>query len=66
MLGPHAGFIIAAYAAVIVVLFALVFWVMADARRQSRLLAELEAEGVTRRSAKRRKSRKKSSGKART
>lgn len=55
-LGPYAAFIAGAYAAVALVLGGLIAWVLADARRQQRLLAELEAEGVTRRSAKRRRS----------
>lgn len=55
-LGPYAAFIAGAYAAVALVLAGLIAWVLADARRQKRLLAELEAEGVTRRSAKHRRS----------
>ena len=51
-LGPHAGFIVGAYAATVAVLAALIGWIVTDARRQNRLLAELEAKGVTRRSAK--------------
>jgi heme exporter protein D len=50
-LGPHAGFIVAAYAAVALVLVALVAWVTADHRAQRRALAELDAQGVRRRSA---------------
>jgi hypothetical protein len=38
------------------VLGGLIAWVLLDARRQQRLLAQLEVEGVTRRSAKRRRS----------
>ena len=51
MLGNHAGFILAAYgiaAAVIVVLFV---WIVVDGRSQRRQLADLEARGVRRRSA---------------
>jgi len=51
-LGQHAGFIVAAYAATVAVLAALIGWIVTDARRQERLLAELEASGVKRRSAK--------------
>lgn len=51
-LGEHAGFIVGAYAATVFVLATLVAWIVADARKQNRLLAELEAKGVTRRSAK--------------
>ncbi len=54
-LGPHAGFIVGAYAATAIVLASLIGWIVADARRQNRLLAELEAKGITRRSAKARK-----------
>jgi heme exporter protein D len=49
-LGPNAGFIWASYGAAAAVLAALVAWVVADGRRQARLIAELEARGVTRRS----------------
>ncbi len=49
-LGPHAGFILAAYAAAAVVVGALIAWVVLDFRAQTRALAELEARGVTRRS----------------
>jgi heme exporter protein D len=48
-LGPHADFIVAAYAAAAVVLGALVAWVIADYRAQRRALADLEAIGATRR-----------------
>ena len=48
-LGPHAGFIVAAYAAAAVVIGALVVWVVLDHRAQSRALAELEAKGMGRR-----------------
>ena len=50
-LGAHAGFILAAYAAGAVVVAVLVGWIILDYRSQRRVLAELEAEGVTRRSA---------------
>lgn len=50
-LGPHAGFIIAAYLAVTVVVAGLVAWVVADHAAQSRALADLERRGITRRSA---------------
>ncbi len=49
-LGPHAGFIWAAYAVVAVVLTALVAWLVLDGRRQQHLVDELEARGVRRRS----------------
>lgn len=50
-LGDHAAFIIGAYAAVTVGLAGLIAWIIADARQQARMLAELEAQGITRRSA---------------
>jgi heme exporter protein D len=50
-LGPHATFIVAAYAASLVVMIVLICWVVADYKRQRGTLAELEASGVTRRSA---------------
>jgi len=49
-LGPHAAFIVAAYAAALAVVLGLIGWVMADHAAQRRLLADLEARGVTRRS----------------
>jgi len=49
-LGPHGAFIIAAYAAAALVVLSLVAWVIADHGAQRRLLADLEARGVTRRS----------------
>ena len=49
-LGPHAAFIWASYAVVAVVLVVLIGWLLFDGRRQQRLIAELEARGVRRRS----------------
>jgi heme exporter protein D len=49
-LGPHAAFIVAAYAAAIVVVAGLIGWVIVDYRAQKRVLGDLEAHGVTRRS----------------
>jgi heme exporter protein D len=49
-LGPYALFIVAAYSLTILVIGALILWVLVDYRAQRRLLAELEARGVTRRS----------------
>ena len=57
-LGPHAVFIVGSYAATIIVLAGLIVWIYADARNQRRLLAELEAKGVKRRSAKKKPVRK--------
>jgi heme exporter protein D len=50
-LGPHAGFIIGAYAIVTLVVAVLVIWVIADHMTQKRALADLERRGITRRSA---------------
>jgi heme exporter protein D len=50
-LGPHADFIIAAYAVAIVIVASIIVWVVIDHRHQSRILADLESRGVTRRSA---------------
>lgn len=50
-LGPHAGFILAAYAVTVVAVTALVLVTLADDRRQRQLLAELDRKGVKRRPA---------------
>lgn len=50
-LGPHAAFIWASYAAVALVVAALIVWLLADGARYRRKLTELEARGVRRRSA---------------
>jgi heme exporter protein D len=50
-LGPHAAFIVIAYTVVSVIVALLIVWVVSDYRRQLRTLQRLEAEGVTRRSA---------------
>jgi len=50
-LGPHAAFIVIAYAAVTVIVAALVLWIVVDYRKQLDTLGRLEAEGVVRRSA---------------
>ena len=49
-LGPHADFIIAAYAAAILVVAGLIAWVALDYAAQRRILGALEARGVKRRS----------------
>ena len=49
-LGPHAAFIVAAYVMAALVVVGLIAWVRADYDAQRRLLADLEARGVTRRS----------------
>jgi heme exporter protein D len=49
-LGPHAVFIIAAYAVSAAVVAGLIAWIIADHHTQMRILADLEARGVKRRS----------------
>ena len=49
-LGPHAAFIIAAYGMAALVVTGLIAWVMIDHAAQRRLIADLDARGVTRRS----------------
>jgi heme exporter protein D len=49
-LGPHADFIIAAYAVTLIVVAALLAWVMLDYSMQRRILGNLEERGVNRRS----------------
>ena len=53
-LGPHAGFIVAAYAAAAIIVSALVLWVFADYRSLVRSIAELEARGSKKRGTKKR------------
>jgi heme exporter protein D len=50
-LGPHATYIIGAYAGVIVLTVALIFYVAWNSRRVKAKLADLEARGIRRRSA---------------
>ena len=49
-LGPHADFIIAAYAVTLFVVAALLAWVLLDYTMQRRILGDLEARGINRRS----------------
>jgi heme exporter protein D len=49
-LGPHATFIVAAYAVAILIVAAMIAWVILDHLSQKRILADLEAQGLTRRS----------------
>ena len=49
-LGPHAVFIVAAYAVAIVIVAGLIVWVVVDRRHLRRALDELEGQGITRRS----------------
>ncbi len=48
-LGPHADFIVAAYAVTAFVIAALVAWVLLDYSAQRRLLGDLDDRGITRR-----------------
>ncbi len=50
-LGPYASFIVTSYALVTIVVAGLIGWIVIDHRRQRKILHELEAGGVTRRSA---------------
>ena len=49
-LGPYATFIVISYLLVTAVVLMLIVWITIDYRRQKRLLRELEAGGVVRRS----------------
>ena len=51
-LGPHAAFIVASYVMAALVVLGLIAWALADFRAQQRVLADLEARGVRRRSEK--------------
>jgi heme exporter protein D len=46
----HIDFIAASYAAAVIVIGALITWVTLDYRAQRQILADLEAQGMTRRS----------------
>jgi heme exporter protein D len=50
-LGPHAGFILAAYGVTFVAVAGLALAIVVDDRKQRRLLANLERKGIRRRSA---------------
>jgi heme exporter protein D len=47
-LGPHANFILAAYAISVLVLGAVTLWVIADYRAQRRIIRDLEAHAPKR------------------
>ena len=49
-LGPHADFILAAYGIALLVLIVLIAWIVFDYRAQRHRVAQLESQGVTRRS----------------
>ena len=50
MFGNYAGFIIASYGVVIATIMLLITWVIVDGRNQAKMLADLEARGIKRRS----------------
>lgn len=50
-LGPYASFIVASYALVALVVVVLIVWITLDYRCQTQTLRDLEASGITRRSA---------------
>jgi heme exporter protein D len=49
-LGPYAGFILASYGLVVLVVLGLIASIATDYRRQQATLRNLEASGITRRS----------------
>ena len=49
----EAGFIVAAYAVTVFVVVAMIAWVAIDYQAQRRVLGDLEARGVSRRSGRR-------------
>lgn len=49
-LGPYAAFILLSYAVVAVAIGLFIAWLVFDGRRQHRLIDDLEARGVRRRS----------------
>lgn len=53
MFGNYAGFILASYGVTFATIALLILWVIVDGRSQSKALAELEARGIKRRSARR-------------
>jgi heme exporter protein D len=50
-LGPHAAFIWVAYAVTFIAVLGLVAFIVQDDRKQRQLLADLERQGIKRRSA---------------
>ncbi|HZP21076.1 MAG TPA: heme exporter protein CcmD [Bauldia sp.] len=48
---PHGDFIFAAYCVTVLVIAGVILWVVLDGRWQRRRLAELDAQGIRRRSA---------------
>ncbi len=49
-LGPHADFIVTAYAVTIVLIAGLIAWVAMDYQAQRRMLGKMDKRGVKRRS----------------
>lgn len=49
-LGPHAAYIWASFGTAALILLGLVIWLVLDGRQQQKMIAELEARGVRRRS----------------
>lgn len=49
-LGPHASFIVAAYIVTAIVVIGMVAWILRDYAAQRRILGDLEARGIKRRS----------------
>ena len=49
--GPYASFIVTSYLLAALVVAILIVWIALDYRRQQRTLRDLEASGITRRSA---------------
>lgn len=49
-LGPHADFIVASYAITAFVMAVLIAWIVLDYSAQRRILGDLDARGVRRRS----------------
>jgi len=49
-LGTHAGFIVAAYGAAVLIVVALILWVAFDYRTQRGVLRDLDKAGAKRRS----------------
>jgi heme exporter protein D len=49
-LGPHSTFIVAAYAATLVIVGALIAWILRDYARLRHTMTDLEKRGIARRS----------------
>lgn len=51
MFGNYSGFILTSYGITVFVVGLLILWVITDGRAQAKALADLEARGIRRRSA---------------